>query len=118
MSSQLLFSQRLRKLRREKDISQKVLGEHIGCSEGSVSLYEQGKRSPDYEMLLKIADFFSVSTDYLLGKTPIKDEVEYLRANRFNLPGEELPEEIYAEVVKYANYLLEKHENKQSDTNK
>lgn len=60
---------RLRELRRSKKINMKELGKIIGVSEGAVSLYENGKRKPDYETLTALADYFGVSTDYLLERT-------------------------------------------------
>ena len=58
----------LRDLRKAKGISLKEFGKIIGVAESTVSLYENGKRQPDYDTLSKIADFFGVSTDYLLGR--------------------------------------------------
>lgn len=60
---------RLRELRKTRKISMKELGRVIGVSEGAVSLYETGKRKPDYETLTALADYFGVSTDYLLERT-------------------------------------------------
>ena len=57
---------KLRELRKEKGISLKKLGAYIGVSESTMSLYENGKRQPDNETLLKLADFFGVTVDYLL----------------------------------------------------
>lgn len=59
----------IRKLRKENKITMKHLGEILGVSESAVSQYENGKRQPDQEMLAKIADYFDVSVDYLLGRT-------------------------------------------------
>ena len=59
--------EKLRKLRKEKGISLKELGATIGVAESTMSLYENGKRQPDYETLLKFAKYFNVSADYLLG---------------------------------------------------
>lgn len=56
----------LKKLRKEKGISLKELGAIIGVAESTVSLYENGKRQPDYETLLRLAEYFNVSADYLL----------------------------------------------------
>ena len=47
----------------------KELGEKINVAESTVSLYENGKRQPDYETIKKLADFFGVTTDYLLERT-------------------------------------------------
>lgn len=57
---------KLRELRKEKGISLKELGAEMGVAESTMSLYENGKRQPDYETLLKLAEFFGVTVDYLL----------------------------------------------------
>lgn len=59
---------RIRELRKTKDLTMKQFGALIGVSESTVSLYERGKREPDNVMLVKIADCFGVSVDYLLGR--------------------------------------------------
>lgn len=56
----------LRRLRREKGISMKELGQKMGVAESTISQYETGKREPDFETLLKLGEFFNVSVDYLL----------------------------------------------------
>ncbi|EAD0431851.1 XRE family transcriptional regulator [Listeria monocytogenes] len=63
-----MFSIRLAELRKKKSFSQYKLAEELGFSRGQIANYEQGTREPDYQTLLKIADFFNVSTDYLLGR--------------------------------------------------
>ena len=59
---------RLRELRRQKGLSMREMGEQIGLSESTVSLYENGRRKPSHELLCRLADFFGVSVDYMLGK--------------------------------------------------
>lgn len=61
---------RLRELRKQKNWSMKQLGEMIGCSESTISLYETRKREPSFETLLKLGKIFDVSVDYLLGNHP------------------------------------------------
>lgn len=68
-----LFGQRLAKLRKERNLSQYELAEKMGFSRGQIANYEQGTRQPDFETLLKFADFFNVSTDYLLCRTDNPD---------------------------------------------
>ncbi|WP_273000933.1 helix-turn-helix domain-containing protein, partial [Hydrogenibacillus schlegelii] len=63
------FAERLRKLRLKMGISQIELAEKIGVSNFAVSRYERGATSPDPEIIIKLADFFGVTTDYLLGRT-------------------------------------------------
>jgi transcriptional regulator with XRE-family HTH domain len=70
-----IFPARLKELRTEKSISQEELGLIISLSKSTISLYESGKREPDYNTLKKFADYFVCSTDYLLGKTNIRESV-------------------------------------------
>ncbi|UZN53074.1 helix-turn-helix domain-containing protein [Bacillus paralicheniformis] len=61
------FGDRLRELRKKRpNLSQKELGKHLGLAESTISMYEQNRREPEYEILIKIADYFDVSIDYLL----------------------------------------------------
>ncbi|GAK01474.1 MULTISPECIES: helix-turn-helix domain-containing protein [Geomicrobium] len=73
-----MLSDKLSKLRTELKISQTELSKRLGIPRTTYSGYENGSREPDYETLLKIAKYFDVSTDYLLGKdtnkTPINDQ--------------------------------------------
>jgi transcriptional regulator with XRE-family HTH domain len=63
-----VLGKRIRYLRRQANLTQVQLGELLGCSSSTVSLYEGGQRSPDTSMLIRIADVFDVSVDYLLGR--------------------------------------------------
>lgn len=63
------FGKRLASRRQEQGLTQHELAERIGISRGALSLYELGKRNPDFETLEKIAQILNVSTDYLLGRT-------------------------------------------------
>lgn len=67
-------------LLRGSHTTQQQLAEAIGCSRQTVSLYANGNASPDAEKLKLIADFFHVSTDYLLGRTNTKTQNADLRA--------------------------------------
>lgn len=71
-----MIGKRIKELRNEKGITLKKLGEILNLGESTMSMYENQKRSPDYDTLLKIAEFFNVSTDYLLGKTAFKNPME------------------------------------------
>lgn len=63
-----LFSVRLKELRLQHGFSQEELAEKIGIKRNSYSDWEHGKCKPNYEKLEKIADFFSVSLDWLFGR--------------------------------------------------
>jgi len=60
---------RMRELRKQMNITMKQLGDMLGVSESAISHYETGKRQADFETLLKIAEIYDVSLDYLLGRT-------------------------------------------------
>jgi methanogenic corrinoid protein MtbC1 len=63
------FSTRLRELRATRKLRQKDLAEKLGVAQTTVANYEQGSRFPGEKMLEKIADFFDVSLDHLLGRS-------------------------------------------------
>ena len=64
-----LLGQKLAELRKKKGLSQYEMADRLGVSRGKLANYEQGSRQPDFDTLSKLADFFDVSTDYLLGRT-------------------------------------------------
>ncbi|MGG0665529.1 helix-turn-helix transcriptional regulator [Viridibacillus arvi] len=68
-----MLGPRLKALRNEKNLTQKELADKINVSNVSISGYESGNRTPDTETLQVIADFFETSTDYLLGRSDLKD---------------------------------------------
>ena len=63
------FEERLLALRTASGVSQQDLGGVLGVSRWSIHNYETGNNRPDYEGLLKLADYFDVSLDYLVGRT-------------------------------------------------
>lgn len=60
---------RLKELRVKRKISQLKLALDLNMNQNSISRYETGEREADYETLLKFADYFGVSLDYLFGRT-------------------------------------------------
>lgn len=59
---------RLKELRKTKDITQEELAKQLQLSPSAIGMYETGRREPDFETLQRIADYFHVSTDYILGR--------------------------------------------------
>lgn len=62
------FSKRLQDLRKSKNMSQPELATIIDVSDRSISAWERGLTFPNTETAIKLADFFNVSTDYLLAR--------------------------------------------------
>ncbi len=87
---------RLRELRKQRGLSMRELGDALGLSESTVSLYENGRRRPSHELLCRLADFFGVSVDYLLERDIFSPPRRMLpvygaiRAGRPDLANEEI----------------------------
>jgi transcriptional regulator with XRE-family HTH domain len=61
--------QKLVYLRKENKLTQKELSKKLGLTRSAYSQYELGTREPDFQILQKIADFYSVTTDFILGRS-------------------------------------------------
>lgn len=64
-----MYFQRLRDLREDKDLKQAEIAQMLGIKQTVYSRYERGFQNIPLEHLLRLADFYNVSTDYILGKT-------------------------------------------------
>ncbi|WP_433943660.1 helix-turn-helix transcriptional regulator [Paenibacillus sp. SN-8-1] len=62
------FKNKLKALRTERDLTISDIAKLLGVSERTVQYYEKGERQPTLEGLMKLADLYEVSTDYLLGR--------------------------------------------------
>lgn len=74
------FAQRLKVLRKERGITQQQLADGVGISKGGLSYYENAGRTPDISILERFADYFGVTTDYLLGRTNAQTQKAKLQA--------------------------------------
>ncbi len=72
------FGKIISALRAERGIYQKELADYLKVSIGTISNYEQGIHNPDYETLCKLADYYEVSIDYLMGRTSIRTRIDDL----------------------------------------
>jgi len=87
-----MLSKKLSELRKERNLKLREISTIIGVTQSAVSMYESGERRPDYNILLKIANFYGVSTDYLL-----RDETKVLDEDKAKLLNES-----YARVMQRA----------------
>lgn len=69
MDTERIFQQRLRQVRQATGLSQKKAAAELGLTDTGYRNYETGTRRPTFEVLPRLADFFDVSTDYLLGRS-------------------------------------------------
>ena len=109
------FSDKIRELRKQKGVSQAVVAEYLGITKQAYSLYETGKREPDFDSLLKLADYFG--TDSLLSDdSAIKVSDSRLK---FALFGDaEIDDEVLDDVKRLAKLHLELRRSKEKDADK
>ena len=75
----------LKKLREEKGVTQKQLADVISVSQQSINKYENHNIEPDIESMVRIADFFNTSVDYLIGHSDVRHKIEHVRAYDLNI---------------------------------
>ena len=64
-----MFTQRIRELRKQRNLTQRAVAEHLGITEQAYQVYEYEQKNPRLDRLIELADFFDVSLDYLVGRT-------------------------------------------------
>jgi len=77
VDTERIFQERLRQVRREKGLSQKRAASELGLTDTGYRNYETGARRPTFEVLPRLARFFGVSSDYLLG---LSDDPQVVRS--------------------------------------
>lgn len=71
-----MFYPRIRDMREDRDLSQKDVANYLKCSQVCYSYYEIGKRDIPTDILIKLADFYDVSIDYLLGRSNSPERIK------------------------------------------
>lgn len=105
----MTFGQRLKMLREERNLSQVAVSKVLNVANSTLSLYESDYRKPDYDMLIKLAKFYDVSTDFLLGiskerkVSPKQDRAVHL----LDVTG--MPEEAVRLIDEYAQFIRDKY---------
>lgn len=62
---------RIRDMREDKDLTQKQIAEYLMCDQSLYSKYERGEREIPVSLLIKLADYYDVNMDYLIGRTSL-----------------------------------------------
>lgn len=129
------FSDRLKSLRKEKDLTGEQLGKIFNVTKTAVSYWESGKNFPGEDMVKKIAEYFEVSTDFLLGKSDIRNPyitegIESKEEEKYNVAkldddisiwfskdeySDDLPEDVKNSMRDYLRFLLKEHGKKKNE---
>lgn len=124
-----ILGERLKQLRDEFGFDQKEMGRKLNITSSAYGYYEQGRNEPPLETLVKIAEIFNVTTDYLLGRSDIRENpVYYTLSDKLTLTQAELlvvermqenlllkqlsenPENNVARLYRYWEFIMNEHQ--------
>lgn len=97
---------RIKELRESAGLSQASLSEQLNIAQTSIGNYERGERVPDADIVVKLAQYFNVSVDYLLGRSNIKQPEETLKKYNYLLQHPEYAstiDQILSDMVSFIN---------------
>lgn len=125
-----ILGKRLKQLRDEFGFDQKEMGKKLNITSSAYGYYEQGRNEPPLETLVKIAEIFNVTTDYLLGRSDIRENsVYYTLSDKLTLTQAELlviermqenlllkqlsenPENNVARLYRYWEFIMNEHQH-------
>ena len=112
---------RLKELRKNKGVSQEQVAKDLNISMRAYQNYEYGQREPNIEMILKLAEYYDVTTDYLLGKeSPSADPFENLKftaemEKEANEDYQKLTQQEKAVIAKIVKALADSHKEENND---
>lgn len=116
------FKDRLVKLRKELGLTQEDFAQKIGYTRTAISAWEIGRNEPSNADTVKISDFFGVSTDYLLGKSDIRNPEEFdplgLAKIGFSMKDYTPPTETQKQQIKGLLEVIMKDNKKDNKENK
>ncbi|WP_144456885.1 helix-turn-helix domain-containing protein [Bacillus pumilus] len=111
-----LFGKRITTLRKKAGLTQEELAKKLNVTRSALSQYELGTREPNYDLLLKIADFFEVTVDYLIGRSDNPD-YKIIDDNKIESDPDlqiafnaatDFSEEARKQTIDFINYIREK----------
>lgn len=111
------LADRLKELRKSKNLTQSDLGKILGVGKTTISMYENGNSTPNDEIKLKISEYFDVSLDYLLGKSDSKNNPTFKAddvtiALHSDTDYKDLPKEAKEEIYNFIDYIKNKYKDK------
>ena len=102
------FARILKELRRERNLSQQELAARLKISKSAVSMYEQQKREPDFDILGRIADYFQVDMDHLLGRSDTFSDSVHPTTIAAHLDTSDLTQTELDDVADYIEFIRTK----------
>lgn len=106
------LGKRIKLLRTEKQMTQEEIGEVIGVTKYAVSLYESDKSTPNDDIKKKLADFFKVSLDYLMGRANTRSVIDTIAAHH---DGDDWTEEELESIEQFKEFVRMKREKEQKN---
>lgn len=97
------FHERLKSARKNKGLLQNEAAQKVGIRNNTLSQYESGERQPDFDTLVKLADLYDVTVDYLLKGTNSKEEKKNENLFFFDIEG--LTEEEIEDIKRHIEYV-------------
>ena len=110
---------RLREIRKARGLTQKQLADSIGITESAIGLYENGKRKPNYEMLLRLGEVLNCSVDDLVRTQCVTDDYLNLNMNidqldlRVRMCGKNVSDEQWERIKRYAHEVANEDDNEE-----
>lgn len=108
-----ILGKRIKKLRENKKLNQLEFSKILNISNTTLSQYEAGNRTPSDEIKEKVADYFNVSVDYLLGRTQkynFEDE-DSKNEKFYNFDVSNLPQEAIKQIEDYIEFVKQKYKS-------
>lgn len=110
-----LQTNRLRTLRKKLGLSQEDVARQLAISDKTISNYERGRRQPDNDMLVKLAQFYGVSVSYLLGETENPKLLDNTIVILTDKDLKDMPPEVRETVLSIIDTIKKKHGNKATE---
>jgi len=106
----MAFSERLRELRNDGQLTKTKLAEELGTTRQLITMYENGDTVPNIALFCKIAEYFDVSADYLLGREDYANLTHDRKNNCIYMP-ENLDDDEYSLIMDFVSIVYKRRKN-------
>lgn len=106
-----MIANQLKKIRKKYNLTQVQFAEIFNISNGTIAMWETGKRQPDNDMLMKIANYFNISVDYILGRSETETQKEAVKIPVLGRVIAGIPIEAIEEIIDYEEITEEMARN-------